>query len=304
MTTSTTNPPAAVTNVDLPFPKRSGKVRDVFDLGDDTLLVVATDRISAFDVVFPNGVPGKGACLTRMTVAWDAMLRQRAPLLHTHLITDDVAQFPATLAPYAAVLEGRAMLVRKLQIVPLECVMRGYLFGSAYDEYQRTGAVCGVELPPGLRLADRLPRPIFTPATKAQVGHDENISVAMAVERGLVTQPVIRQLELMSLALYMEGAKYARNCGILLLDTKFEFGHDRDGTVVLADEVLTPDSSRFCNLDNWRPGTAPPSLDKQYVRDYVTGIGWNKLPPAPPLPPLVVTETSRRYEEISQVLFP
>lgn len=304
MTPSTQELPPAVLSVDLPFPKRSGKVREVFDLGDGQLLVVATDRISTYDVVHPNGIPGKGRCLTRLSVRWDELLKRKLPWLQAHLITADAARFPATLQRYRQELEGRAMLVERLTMIPVECIARGYLFGSVVPEYTRTGRVCGVSVPPGIPLAGRLPQPLFTPSTKATTGHDENLTEAQLVARGLATEEQMRALARCTLAVYSFAAKYATNCDVILADTKLEWGQRPDGTFVLADEVLTPDSSRYWPKASYEPGASPPSLDKQYVRDYVTGIGWNKRPPAPELPAHVVAETARKYQEIADLLFP
>lgn len=291
-------------SVDLPFPKRSGKVRDVFDLGDGTLLVVATDRISTYDCVHPNGIPGKGRCLTRQSVRWDEVMRSKLPWLRTHLITDDAGAFPAILQPFHALLDGRSVIVEKLEVVPIECIARGYLFGSVVKEYQQSGTVCGIPVPSGILLAGRLPKPLFTPSTKASVGHDENITMQEMVDRHLTSERDAAWLAERTLSIYCLASKYAINCGVILADTKLEWGRRRDGTLVLADEVLTPDSSRYWPVEGYTAGVSPPSLDKQYVRDYVTSIGWDKAPPAPPLPAHVVAETSQRYEKISQMLFP
>jgi phosphoribosylaminoimidazole-succinocarboxamide synthase len=265
-----------------------GKVRDIYDLGEQ-LLIVATDRISAFDCVMPNGIPDKGRVLTGLSLFWFDLT---ADLVPNHLITADAAEFPASLADAADVLRGRAMLVERAEVVPVECVVRGYLAGSGWKEYQDTGTVCGHPLPPGLRPSDRLPEPIFTPATKAATGHDENISLARM--RDLVGAETTAALQEKSLAVYQRAADYARERGIIIADTKFEFGR-RDGELLLIDEVLTPDSSRFWDAAQYAPGGSPPSFDKQFVRDYLESLDWNKEPPAPELPPDIVAQTRAKY---------
>jgi phosphoribosylaminoimidazole-succinocarboxamide synthase len=272
-----------------------GKVRDLYDLGDG-LLIVATDRISAFDVVMPNGIPGKGRVLTHMSLFWFGFTRD---LADNHLITADVKQYPASLQPHADQLAGRSMVVRKAKVLPIECVIRGYLAGSAWKEYQQTGTVCGIPLPAGLRESDRLPEPLLTPATKAVSGHDENITPTRAIE--MAGEEAYRQVESLGLAVYQKAADYALSRGIVIADTKFEFGW-HEGRLILVDEVLTPDSSRFWPLDGYQPGRPQQSFDKQPVRDYLESIGWNKRPPAPMLPPEVVQGTSRRYQEALQRL--
>ena len=271
---------------------RSGKVRDLYEVDDEHLLLVASDRVSTYDVVHPTPVPDKGRVLTALSAFWFERL---AGILPHHLVSVSVSDLPASFAPHADELRGRMMLCRKVEIIPFECVVRGYLVGSGWAEYQATGAVCGVELPPGLRQADRLTAPIFTPARKAEDGeHDENVDVEVVARE--VGEPLAEQLRANALALYMAGAEHARSKGIILADTKFEFGL-RDGTLVLADEVLTPDSSRYWPADRWQPGHAPPSFDKQYVRDYATSTGWDRQPPAPALPAEVVDATRERYVE-------
>jgi phosphoribosylaminoimidazole-succinocarboxamide synthase len=271
---------------------RSGKVRDLYEVDDEHLLLVASDRVSTYDVVHPTPVPDKGRVLTALSAFWFERLGGIVP---HHLVSNSVADLPARFAPFADELRGRMMLCRKVEIVPFECVVRGYLVGSGWAEYQRTGAVCGIELPPGLVEADRLPTPIFTPARKAEEGdHDENVSYEVVVEEA--GAKLADQLRRNSLVLYAAGAEHARSAGIVLADTKFEFGQ-RDGSLVLADEVLTPDSSRYWPADQWRPGRTPPSFDKQYVRDYATSTGWDKQPPAPPLPDEVVQATRAKYVE-------
>ncbi|MEK6530436.1 MAG: phosphoribosylaminoimidazolesuccinocarboxamide synthase [candidate division NC10 bacterium] len=275
---------------------RCGKVRDVYAVDGDTLLIVATDRISAFDVVLPNAIPEKGRVLTALTLFWLDLIRDIVP---NHLITADVTRYPAPLRKYAAELEGRSMLVRHAEVVPFECVARGYLAGSGWKEYQKTGAVCGIPLPAGLREAEKLPRPIFTPATKAEAGHDINVSEA-EMAKSLGAEPTAR-LKQLTLAVYTRAADYAATRGIIIADTKFEFGH-AGGEIILVDEVLTPDSSRFWPASDYAPGMSPPSFDKQYVRDYLETLTWNKQPPAPPLPPEVVRRTTEKYLEAYRLL--
>jgi phosphoribosylaminoimidazole-succinocarboxamide synthase len=272
-----------------------GKVRDVYRIGDQ-LLIVATDRISAFDCVLPTGIPDKGRVLTQMSIFWFDQLRD---LTATHFLTADVDAYPAELRPFRAQLNGRSMLVRLADMVPIECVARGYLAGSGWKEYRAGGTVVGIPLPKGLQESSRLPEPIFTPATKAQTGHDENISFEQMAS--IVGPDVARQLRDLTLAIYSRAASYAESRGIILADTKFEFGFI-DGKLVLGDEVLTPDSSRFWPLDTYQPGRAQNSYDKQYVRDYLESIHWNKQPPAPVLPPEVSRETSAKYREAYRLL--
>jgi phosphoribosylaminoimidazole-succinocarboxamide synthase len=273
-----------------------GKVRDLYAIGD-ALLLVATDRISAFDHVLGTGIPGKGKVLTQVSLFWFDML---ADMIPNHLITADVSGFPAELQPYTAQLEGRAMLVKRAAMFPVECVARGYLAGSGWKEYQAAGTVCGIPLPAGLEDGSRLPEPIFTPATKSQDGaHDENIAFAEA-ER-IVGPGNAAELLRLTLALYARAAAHAESCGLILADTKFEFGVV-DGHIVLADEVLTPDSSRFWDAALWKPGGAQPSFDKQFVRDYLESIRWNKQAPAPSLPHDVVARTQAKYLEAYQLL--
>jgi phosphoribosylaminoimidazole-succinocarboxamide synthase len=268
-----------------------GKVRDIYDLGD-RLLIVATDRLSAFDVVLPTPIPDKGRVLTQLSLFWFEKL---ADIVPHHLIS--TTNFTGELAPYAASLEGRAMLVRRTDPVPIECVVRGYLSGSGWKDYQKTGAVCGIPLPAGLRESDRLPEPIFTPSTKATSGHDENISFDETVAR--VGRPLAEKLRDTSLTIYRRAAEYAAARGIIIADTKFEFGL-LGGQMIWIDEALTPDSSRFWPGDLYAPGKPQPSFDKQYVRDYLERIGWNKQPPAPALPPDVVAGTREKYREAYQ----
>jgi phosphoribosylaminoimidazole-succinocarboxamide synthase len=277
-------------------PYQQGKVRDIYDLGD-TLLIVATDRISAFDYVLGSGIPDKGKVLTQLSTFWFDRTRHIVP---NHLIETDVRKFPVTLRPFDDLLAGRSMLVRRAKPVPVECVARGYLSGSGWKDYLATGAVCGVPLPAGLRESDRLPDPIFTPATKAATGHDVNISEAEAGR--LVGAELVATLRRLTLALYQCGTDHADRCGILLADTKFEFGVTSDGDVILIDEAMTPDSSRYWPKDQYTPGRAQPSFDKQFVRDYLEQIGWNKQPPVPSLPPEVVARTREKYVEAFRLL--
>ena len=272
-----------------------GKVRDIYDLGD-RLLVVATDRISAFDVVMPNGIPDKGRVLTAMSLFW---LDLTGDIVQNHLITADVSKYPASLQPYGDQLAGRSMLVKRAAVVPIECVVRGYLAGSGWKEYQEKGTVCGIKLPEGLRESEQLPQPLFTPATKAASGHDENISPQRAME--MVGVQAYGELECLSLSVYTKAAEYARSRGIIIADTKFEFGY-AGGKLILIDEVLTPDSSRFWPLEDYQPGRPQKSFDKQPVRDYLESTGWKKKPPAPSLPPEVVESTSKRYREALRLL--
>jgi phosphoribosylaminoimidazole-succinocarboxamide synthase len=275
---------------------RRGKVRDVYVVDPETLLIVATDRISAFDVVLPNAIPEKGRVLTALTVFWLDLTRDLVP---NHLISADVGEYPGPLQKYAPALEGRSMLVRRCRVVPFECVVRGYLAGSGWKDYQKTGALCGIPLPPGLQESEKLPEPIFTPATKAEAGHDLNVSEAEMAQ--VVGAELTATLKRLSLAVYTPAANYAATRGILIADTKFEFGRV-DGQVILADEVLTPDSSRFWPAAEYAPGKSPASFDKQYVRDYLEGLAWNKVPPAPQLPPEVVQRTTEKYLEAYRLL--
>ena len=272
-----------------------GKVRDNYDLGD-SLLIVSTDRISAFDHILPNGIPDKGKVLNQISVFWFEMT---SGLVRNHLKEHRVERFPSRLAKHADVLRGRSVVVTRLEMLPVECVVRGYLAGSGFKEYRKTGAVCGVRLPSGLEESSRLPDPIFTPSTKAVTGHDENIPFSKVVD--LVGREDAERIRDLSLAIYTRACEHAESRGILVADTKFEFGRDRDG-VVLADEVLTPDSSRFWPKESYRPGGPQPSLDKQYVRDHLESIGWDKNPPAPRLPDEIVEGTRKRYVDIFERL--
>ncbi|HWB99738.1 MAG TPA: phosphoribosylaminoimidazolesuccinocarboxamide synthase [Bryobacteraceae bacterium] len=272
-----------------------GKVRDVYAV-DGHLLIVATDRISAFDYILPTGIPDKGKVLTQLSIFWFDFLREITP---THFLTAAVDDYPEPLRRYRGQLEGRSMLVKRAKMVEIECVARGYLAGSGWKEYQKSRTVCGIPLPAGLRESDRLPEPIFTPSTKAQSGHDENISFDAACS--IVGADLAGRLRDLTLAIYTSAARYAETRGILLADTKFEFGFV-DGTLVLGDEVLTPDSSRFWPLETYQPGGPQASYDKQYVRDYLESIHWNKQPPAPPLPEDVARRTSEKYRQAYRAL--
>ena len=269
---------------------RRGKVRDVYDLGD-RLLIVATDRISAFDVVLPTGIPAKGVVLTQLSLFWFDLLKDVLP---NHLLSSDVSEYGHGLEPFRDQLEGRSMMVVKTDPLPVECVVRGYLVGSGWKDYKSSGAVCGIALPPGLRESERLDPPLFTPATKEESGHDINIDFAEMSAR--IGGGVAERLREVSLELYGRARAYAEQRGIILADTKFEFGL-RDGQPVWIDEALTPHSSRFWPRDGYRPGAAQPSFDKQYVRDYLESLSWDKTPPAPALPPEVVDRTRDKYVE-------
>ncbi len=280
----------ALLTTNLPgLPVRRGKVRDVYDLGD-RLLIVATDRISAFDWVMPNGIPDKGRLLTGISEMWFGRLG-----VPHHLLSIDPADAGVTDAATRAALAGRSMVVRKARVVPIECVARGYLAGSGWKEDQRSGTVCGRPLPPGLRNRERLPEPIFTPATKAETGHDQNISFPEV--KSAVGDDLAERLREMTLALYRTGADYAESQGLILADTKFEFGLSPTGELLLIDEALTPDSSRYWPADSYRPGTNPPSFDKQFVRDWLETSGWDKNSPPPKLPEDVVARTRAKYAE-------
>jgi phosphoribosylaminoimidazole-succinocarboxamide synthase len=265
-----------------------GKVRDVYHVGDH-LLIVATDRISAFDYILPTGIPEKGRVLTQLSIFWFDHLKD---LTANHYITANVDEYPEPLQQFRDQLEGRSMLVRRARMIEIECVARGYLSGSGWKEYRERGTVCGISLPAGLRESDRLPEPIFTPATKATTGHDENISFEHTCT--LIGEALARKLRDLTLSIYTTASRYAETRGIIIADTKFEFGFLRND-LILADEVLTPDSSRFWPADTWKPGGAQASYDKQFVRDYLESIHWNKQPPAPPLPDDVAAKTSAKY---------
>lgn len=287
----------AISKTDLPGVKLHGrgKVRDIYDLGEH-FLIVATDRLSAFDVVLPTPIPDKGKVLTQMSAFWFDHFKNVVP---NHLISTDVSDYPKELHRFRDQLEGRSMLVKKAKVFPIECVARGFLTGSGLKDYNKTGSVCGIPLPAGLRDSDRLPKPIFTPATKAETGHDENISEEQAGK--IVGEENIRRLKELTLSLYTRGVEYASGRGIIICDTKFEFGII-DGRITIVDEMLTPDSSRFWPADQYTPGKPQPSFDKQFVRDYLERIGWNKQPPGPELPDDIVNMTSAKYVEALRIL--
>lgn len=268
---------------------KRGKVRDVYDLGE-YLLMVATDRISAFDVVMPDPVPDKGTILTQISLFWFDIMQ---PLVQNHVIANDVEQYPSVCRPYAAVLQGRSMLVKKAQPLPVECIVRGYISGSGWKEYSDSGAVCGIQLPEGLKESQQLPEPIFTPSTKAELGeHDINIDFTETVR--LIGQTHAEKIRDLSLAIYKKGATLAAERGIIIADTKFEFGQI-DDDILLIDEILTPDSSRFWPKESYRPGGSQKSYDKQYVRDYLNSLDWDKKAPGPALPETVVVKTRQKY---------
>jgi phosphoribosylaminoimidazole-succinocarboxamide synthase len=277
---------------DLPSPRR-GKVRDIYDLGDK-LLIVATDRISAFDVVLPNGIPEKGRVLNQISKFWFEKTRDIIP---NHLISTEIEEYPEVFWKYRDVLQGRSMLVKKAKPLPVECIVRGYISGSGWKEYQRSKSVCGIPLPDGLLESSKLENPIFTPSTKAEEGqHDENITFERTTE--ILGKELAERVKTISIALYSRARNIAEEKGIIIADTKFEFGIDEDsGELILIDELLTPDSSRFWPKDEYKPGGPQKSFDKQFVRDYLTGIGWNQKPPAPSLPPDVIEKTKEKYVE-------
>jgi phosphoribosylaminoimidazole-succinocarboxamide synthase len=288
---------AAIIKTDLPGVKLHGrgKVRDIYDLGEH-FLIVATDRLSAFDVVLPTPIPDKGKVLTQMSAFWFDHFKGVVP---NHVVSTEVNDYPKNLHPFRDQIEGRSMLVKKAKVFPVECVARGFLTGSGLKDYNKTGSVCGIPLPPGLRDSDRLPQALFTPSTKAETGHDENISEEQAGK--IIGQDNIQTLKQLTLMLYTRGVDYASTRGIIICDTKFEFG-TIDGKVSIVDEMLTPDSSRFWPADKYSPGKPQPSFDKQFVRDYLEKIGWNKQPPAPDLPDDIVKATSAKYVEALRVL--
>ncbi len=285
----------AVTTLQLPgFNKiASGKVREIFDLGEH-FLFVASDRVSAFDVIMPTGVPLKGKVLTHLSKFWFDLLG-----VPHHLVSMDMADLPPALLAFKEQLEGRFMIVRKLEMVPVECVVRGYLVGSGFKDYQRSGSVCGIPLPAGMALAQKINEPIFTPAAKATEGHDENISFAKMIE--MVGEDLAVKLRDLSIDIYLKAAEHARTRGVIIADTKFEFGL-LNGEIILADEVLTPDSSRYWPEDSYQVGSNPPSYDKQYLRDYLSGLDWDKTPPGPALPQNIIDGTTQRYLECYQRL--
>ena len=271
--------------------KHRGKVRDVYELGDH-YLIVATDRLSAFDVVLPTPIPGKGKILTQMSLFWFDMFKDD---VENHLVAWNVDDYPDVLKKYKDELEDRSMLVKKCNPMPVECIVRGYITGSAWKEYQKTGMVCGIKLPANMQESEPFPEPLFTPSTKAEAGqHDENISYEKMVE--IVGEEKAAILKEKSLFIYSKAAEYAKERGVIIADTKFEFG-ELDGKIILIDEILTPDSSRFWPMEDYQVGRPQPSFDKQYVRDYLESIGWNKKPPAPELPPEIVEKTISRYQE-------
>jgi len=276
---------------------RRGKVRDVYAVDEDRFLIVATDRISAFDCILPTQIARKGDVLTALSRFWFDRLGH---ITRNHLLTTDIEGMPESVRAHAAQLRGRSMLVRRTEVFPVECVVRGYLAGSGWKDYQRTGEICGHKLPDNLRESDQLPHPIFTPATKAEKGHDENISEARMSD--LLGAETTANLRAISLAIYNAAETYARERGIIIADTKFEFGLDGDGQIILIDEVLTPDSSRFWPLDKYESGRAQASFDKQFVRDYLETLRWDKRPPAPPLPPEIAAATTARYLEAYRLL--
>ena len=302
-------PPLFESSLDGLEPQRRGKVRDLYTIGD-RLLMVATDRISAYDLVLGSTIPGKGKVLTQLSAFW---FERTSSIIQNHLISTTPEDYPSVCHPHSEMLLGRSMLVRRTEPIPIECVARGYLAGSGWVDYQDTGSVCGIRLPSGLRQSDKLPEPIFTPATKAAEGHDQNISEAEAAN--LVGPKLMAKLKELTLALYAHGATHAESCGIIVADTKFEFGlirqdrtptagHDLDGNdeIVLIDEALTPDSSRFWPKNTYSPGVAQPSFDKQYVRDHLNQVNWNRRPPAPVLPDPVIAKTQEKYREAYHLL--
>jgi phosphoribosylaminoimidazole-succinocarboxamide synthase len=293
----TSIPKSIILETDLPGVERHGrgKVRDVYRV-DDRLLIVATDRISAFDYILPTGIPDKGKVLTQLSIFWFDFLRDLTP---THFLSANVEEYPQPLHPFREQLEGRSMLVKRANMVEIECVARGYISGSGWKEYKQNGTVCGIRLPAGLKESDKLPEPIFTPATKAQTGHDENVSFEHVAS--LIGEPLAARLRDLTLNIYTRAAKYAETRGIIIADTKFEFGFVGD-ELVLGDEVLTPDSSRFWPAESYKPGGPQFSFDKQFVRDYLESIHWNKQPPAPPLPELVAARTSEKYRQAYEIL--
>ncbi len=293
---STAGEPLFESKLDLQLVNR-GKVRDIYQVDEEHLLIVASDRLSAFDVILPQPIPGKGEVLTRVAKFWFARMQR---LLPNHLVEMPLQQVVSDPAQRASLGE-RSMLVRKLRPLPVESIVRGYLIGSGWKDYQQSGAVCGIPLPPGLQQADKLPEAIFTPSTKAELGaHDENIDYASTVE--LLGESVASQVRDFSLQIYRDAAAYAIERGIIIADTKFEFGLDEDGRLHLIDEVLTPDSSRFWPADQYRPGISPPSFDKQFVRDYLETLDWDKRPPGPELPQAIIDKTAEKYREAERRL--
>lgn len=288
--------PPALLETNIPgFTKRSGKVRDVIDTGEGELVMVGTDRISTFDVVHPTGIPDKGKVLNRLSLFWFKKLKELIPDLQHHVVTSNVSAYGYGLDAYADQLEGRSMLVRKARPFPIECIARGYITGSGWKDYQNNGAICGIQLPKGLRKSQQFDQPIFTPSTKEETGHDKNITFEEMVD--IVGEDVAERLRSMTLEIYGKAAAWAKQCGIIIADTKFEFGELPNGDCILIDEVLTPDSSRFWPADRYEVGRDQESFDKQFVRDYAQGLGWNKQPPAPALPEEIVRKTREKYIE-------
>ncbi|NOX36035.1 MAG: phosphoribosylaminoimidazolesuccinocarboxamide synthase [Calditrichaeota bacterium] len=287
----------AQTNIPGAQLRNRGKVRDIYVVDDQHLLIVATDRISAFDVVMNEPIPGKGIVLTQISRFWFERTRD---IVANHFITDAVDRFPEPFCHQTPLLTGRAMLVKKTRPLPVECIVRGYLAGSGWKEYKKQGTVHGIPLPAGLREADRLPEPLFTPSTKAETGHDENISFDQMVN--IIGKELAERVREISLNIYRRAVEIAEPKGIIIADTKFEFGTTETGELILIDELLTPDSSRFWPRDTYEPGKSQPSLDKQYVRDYLESLDWDKTPPTPPLPEEIVENTSKKYQEILHIL--
>ncbi|MCF6156017.1 MAG: phosphoribosylaminoimidazolesuccinocarboxamide synthase [Candidatus Brocadia sp.] len=267
-----------------------GKVRDIYEI-NDTLLIIATDRISAFDVVLPSGIPYKGKVLTGLSEFW---FKYTADIIENHLITTQIEKMNNDfIAKHKGILQGRSMLVKRVDVIPVECVIRGYLAGSGWKEYQKTQSICGIKLPAGLKESDKLPEPIFTPSTKAATGHDENITFSKVID--MVGKKLAEELKEKSMKIYLTASDYARDRGIIICDTKFEWGITKDSKTILIDEVLTPDSSRFWPQEGYEPGKPQHSYDKQFIRDYLESIHWDKKPPAPPLPPHIIQKTSEKY---------
>jgi len=272
--------------------KRKGKVRDIYDLGKH-LLIIATDRISAFDVVMPDAIPDKGYVLTQISLYW---FKKKENIIPHHLVTAEVSEFPSVCQKYTSILDARSMLVKKTHPLPVECIVRGYLAGSAWKDYQKTGEICGYKLPPGMKEAEKLPEPLFTPSTKAKEGHDVNITFEQMVSI-LGNEKMAQEIKEYSLTIYKQASDIAFKKGIIIADTKFEFGLDENDRLILIDELLTPDSSRFWPKEQYQPGHPQPSFDKQYLRDYLQNINWNKKPPAPKLPQEVIMKTREKYFE-------
>jgi phosphoribosylaminoimidazole-succinocarboxamide synthase len=292
--------PSVITQTASPkfTPTRQGKVRDIYDL-DDNLLIVATDRLSAFDVVLPDGIPNKGKVLTQISIFW---FQKLAHVVANHVVTVDVTKFPEPFRSAPGIFASRSMLVKKTTPLPVECVVRGYVAGSGWNDYKKNQSICGIKLPSGLKESEKLPEAVFTPSTKAAMGaHDENISFQEVVNT--VGNGIASTIRDVSLSLYAQAAEYALTKGIIIADTKFEFGvHREDGVITWIDEALTPDSSRFWPLDKYKPGRPQPSFDKQFVRDYLLSINWDKTPPGPRLPEEIITTTSLKYEEALKLL--